>query len=59
MNAKYCKLIRKVVRDEGYPPLVAKRLKADLIRQGITTPTYEFLQQVMRIVEKKLVDKIG
>jgi hypothetical protein len=54
MNAKYCKLIRKMCRERGYPPAAAKRLKQDLIKDGITTPSYEFLKAVLSIVHSSV-----
>lgn len=54
MNAKYCKLIRKLCRQRGYSEAVAKKLKKDLISEGITTPSYEFLTAVLNIVHSSV-----
>ena len=54
MNAKYCKLIRKMCRERGFVPDAAKKLKKDLISRGITTPSYEFLNAVLSIVHSSV-----
>ena len=54
MNAKYCKLIRKLCKQRGYSSLVAKKLKKDLLSEGITTPSYEFLTTVLNIVHSSV-----
>jgi hypothetical protein len=58
MNDKYCKLIRKVVRDWGHSKDIAKALKKDLKRSGITTPSFEFLVAVMETVDKKIQQSV-
>jgi hypothetical protein len=54
MNAKYCKLIRKIVRDWGYSPTIAKALRKDLVKAGVNTPSLEFLLAVMETVDRKM-----
>ena len=54
MNDKYCKLIRKVAKQWGYSPKMAKRVKKSLTRAGITKPPVEFLHQIMQSVDKRL-----
>jgi hypothetical protein len=54
MNAKYCKLIRKIVRDWGYSPAIAKALRKDLVKAGVDTPSFEFLVAVMETVDRKM-----
>ena len=54
MNAKYCKLIRRLVRDWGHSDKIAKKLKKDMLKNGITTPSAEFILAVLETVDKKL-----
>jgi hypothetical protein len=54
MNAKYCKLIRKIVRDWGHSPAIAKALRKDLVKAGVDTPSFEFLIAVMETVDRKM-----
>jgi len=54
MNAKYCKLIRKVVRQWGYSDKVAKRIKKTFLRNGIRRPSYETVVELMEIIDSRV-----
>lgn len=54
MNAKYCKLIRKVARDWGYSNKMAKRVKKILKRYEISNPSIELLMEVFTIIDTKI-----
>lgn len=51
MNAKYCRLIRQIVKERGYPPLIAKRIKKRLQKFEHTTPDGALINEILDVVD--------
>lgn len=49
MNAKHCRMIRQIVKERGYSPMVAKRIKKQLQKFGETTPDRALINEILDV----------